>query len=57
MMDEVLNSINQSLPQTLQVKSVPGMKGKQGEGRILVIFKASHMNNHINGELSMRPFH
>jgi len=32
------------------------MKVKQ-DMRYSVIFKDTHMNSHINGELSRRPFH
>jgi len=32
-------------------------KGKAEEERNLVIFKDIHINSHINGELSIRPFH
>jgi len=32
-------------------------EGKTGEERDLGIFKDNPMNNHINGELSTRPFH
>jgi len=41
----------------LTVKTLPRYEGETGEERNLVISKDTSMNNHINGELSMRPFH
>ena len=32
-------------------------EGETGEEHNLVIFKDTALNNHINGELSTRPFH
>jgi len=32
-------------------------EGKTEEERNLIIFKDIYTNNHINGELSTRPFH
>ena len=46
-----------SLYLTVKTNSCFRYGGKTANERHLVIFKDTHMNNHINRELSARPFH
>jgi len=46
-----------NLDYTLETNPGFRYEDKTGEERNLVIFEDAFMNNHINGELSKRPFH